>query len=316
MVTEKTDTIISNWGVSYKKIRKDIPIPGSPERCLERLLIEGETGNLFLLEKIPRSALIHKVRITETLQYLHNQGLSCIQPYLRNSSGKFITEVDDGYYQMVPYVSGIDLSRPAYVADDWRGIVAADFLTAFRQSSLNVPYFLDQIPFSMKAYIEGLMVVLQQHEPSTRDALVPVLSFLDERFMAVHDHLPHTFCHGDYHPLNILWGVDSIRAVIDWEFLGYKPEIYDIALLIGCVGMEDPEGLVGNLVLNFIYKLKEKNLISNPSWDVLLEFVIAIRFAWLAEWLRNCDREMVNLELVYLKLLMDHADLLRETWAD
>jgi homoserine kinase type II len=47
-----------------------------------------------------------------------------------------------------------------------------------------------------------------------------------------------------------------------------------------------------------------------------LEFVIAARFAWLAEWLRKRDGEMVNLELVYLKLLMDHAEMIRKTWAD
>jgi homoserine kinase type II len=315
MNAEIVGKVASIWGVSCKKIREDILLPGSPERCQERLLIEDEKGNLLVLEKIPRPTLRHKVRIIQTLQYLYTQGLSCIQPYLHNSSGKFIAEVADGYYQMVPFVAGIDLSRPSYVADGWRGIVMADFLAALRHASLNIPYFTDQVPFSLKTYIEGLMVVLRQHEPSLQEALLPVLSFLDERFMDIHDHLPHTFCHGDYHPLNIVWGTDSIQAVIDWEFLGYKPEIYDTALLIGCIGIEDPEGLLGTLVLNFVHTLRGKTLISDSSWSVLLDFVIATRFAWLAEWLRKSDREMVNLELVYLKLLMDHAELLRETWS-
>ena len=271
---------------------------------------------MLVLEKIPRQTLRHKLRIIQTLQYLYTQGLSCIQPYLSNSKGKHIAEIAGEYYQMVPFVAGVDLSRPAYVADGWRGIVMADFLAALRQASSSVPYFTDQVPFSMKTYIEGLVVILRQHEPSLQEALLPVLAFLDERFMDVHDHLPHTFCHGDYHPLNIIWGTDSIQAVIDWEFLGYKPEIYDIALLIGCIGIEDPEGLLGKLVLNFIHTLRRKDIIRDSSWSVLLEFVIAVRFAWLAEWLRKCDREMVNLELVYLKLLMEHADLLRETWSD
>ena len=314
MDTEIVDKIASIWGVSCKKIREDIPLPGSPERCQERLLIEDDKGNLLVLEKIPRSMLRHKLRIAQTLQYLYTHGLSCIQPYLQNSRGKCIAEVADGYYQMVPFVAGVDLSRPSYVADGWRGIVVADFLATLRQASLNVPYFADQVPFSLKTYIEGLVVILKQHEPSLQEALLPFLSFLDKRFTDVHDHLPHAFCHGDYHPLNIVWGTDSIRAVIDWEFLGYKPEIYDVALLIGCIGVEDPEGLLGTLVLTFVHSLRERTMISDSSWSVLLEFVIATRFAWLAEWLRKCDREMVNLELVYLKLLMDHADLLREAW--
>lgn len=310
------DKITSMWSVSCKKIRDDIPIPGSPERCQDRLLIEDEKGKLLVLEKIQRQTLKHKLKIIQTLQYLHTQGLSCIHPYLLNSKGKYISEVAGEYYQLVPFVTGVELSRPAYVADGWRGIVMAEFLATLRQASLNVPYFRDQSPFSMKTYIEGLVVILRQHDPSLQEALLPVLSFLDERFMEVHDYLPHAFCHGDYHPLNVIWGTDSLRAVIDWEFLGHKSEIYDVALLIGCIGIEDPEGLLGKLVLNFIYTLKQKDIISDASWVILIEFVIAIRFAWLAEWLRNCDKEMVNLELVYLKLLIDNADLLRETWSD
>jgi homoserine kinase type II len=316
MNTEIINKIASRWGFSCRRIRHDITIPGSPERCLERVLIEDEKGNLLVLEKIPRHTLKHKLRIVQTLQYLYTHGLSCIQPYLHNSRGDFIAEVTDEYYQIVPFVAGIDLSRPSYVADGWRGIVAADFLADLRQASLNVPYFTDQVPFSVKTYIEGLAVILRQHEPSLHEALLPALSFLDDRFMGAHDHLPLAFCHGDYHPLNIIWGTDSIGAVIDWEFSGYKPEIYDVALLIGCIGIEDPEGLLGEMVLNFIHTLRTKSLISDSGWNVLLEFVIATRFAWLAEWLRKRDGEMVNLELVYLKLLMDHAEMIRKTWAD
>lgn len=316
MDTEIIHKMASIWGVSCRKIRDDISIPGSPERCLERVLIEDEKGNLFVLEKILRQALKHKLRIIHTLQYLRTHGLSCIQPYLHNTHGDFIAEVADGYCQMVPYVAGVDLSRPSYVTDGWRGIVLADFLANLKQASLNVPNFTDQVPFSVKTYIEGLTVILKQHEPSLHEALLPVLSFLDNRFIDVHDNLPLAFCHGDYHPLNIIWGADSMRAVIDWEFLGYKPEIYDVALLIGCIGIEEPEGLLGDLVLNFIHTLREKTMIGDSSWSVLLEFVIATRFAWLAEWLRKRDIEMVNLELVYLKLLTDHAEMLRKTWSD
>jgi len=37
------------------------------------------------------------------------------------------------------------------------------------------------------------------------------------------------FCHGDYHPMNIIWSADDIKCVIDWEFSEYKSEIYDAA---------------------------------------------------------------------------------------
>jgi homoserine kinase type II len=44
----------------------------------------------------------------------------------------------------------------------------------------------------------------------------------------------------------------------------------------------------------------------------LIEFVIAIRFAWLSEWLRHEDREMIALETDYMNLLADNADVLKK----
>ena len=55
-------------------------------------------------------------------------------------------------------------------------------------------------------------------------------------------------------------------------------------------------------------------MISGHSWELLLEFIVALRFAWLAEWLRHNDREMITLETVYMKLLIDNAYDLKHTW--
>jgi len=40
------------------------------------------------------------------------------------------------------------------------------------------------------------------------------------------------------------------EALIDWEFCGLRPEMYDAALVVGCLGMEDPRSLTGDLVKN------------------------------------------------------------------
>jgi len=42
--------------------------------------------------------------------------------------------------------------------------------------------------------------------------------------------------------------------------------------------------------------------------------IIAIRFGWLSEWLRNQDTEMIELETVYMNLLMENADTLIDLW--
>jgi len=138
--------------------------------------------------------------------------------------------------------------------------------------------------------------------------------YLKKEFFKVHDKLPIAFCHGDYHPLNVIWGEKSIRKVIDWEFMGYKPEIYDVANMIGCLGMEEPKSLISGIVGSFVRELRKKDFMQLWSWRYLHEFIIALRFAWLAEWLRKDDKEMIELELVYMFLLIDNRRNIERVW--
>lgn len=73
--------------------------------------------------------------------------------------------------------------------------------------------------------------------------------------MKIHDQLPLSFCHGDLHPLNVIWYQDRIKAVIDWEFTGMNPDIYDAANLVGCAGIENPNGLGMSMVKTFLVAL-------------------------------------------------------------
>jgi len=90
--------------------------------------------------------------------------------------------------------------------------------------------------------------------------------------MPAYEKLPVAFCHGNYHPLNVIWSTDNIKCVIDWEFCGYKSELYDVANFIGCIGVEDPKSLTGDFVKGFIADMKESKIITKASWMYLLEF--------------------------------------------
>ena len=46
----------------------------------------------------------------------------------------------------------------------------------------------------------------------------------------------------------------------------------------------------------------------------LPEFIIAIRFAWLSEWLRKKDNDMISLECDYMDLLTDNTKTLKQAW--
>ncbi|MBN2284186.1 MAG: phosphotransferase [Deltaproteobacteria bacterium] len=304
------------WGFSFEKVREDLPLAGSPERSVNRYVLEEALGGLYILEELSPGSLYRKRKIAEALHYLRAAGLTPIQPCLKNRRGDFITETEGKYWQVMPYVQGVPLRRPSYVDDEWRGRLLADFLVRLRVVAGDIPFFNPLKPFSIAAYIHHFMMVLERHDPDMKQRVSPLFDFLKRSFMDIHDDLPRGFCHGDYHVMNVIWGASGIKAVIDWEFSGFKPNMYDVALLIGCVGIEDPEALTGGLVNAFLSGLSGSELMEpgNRSGSVLPEFVLAVRFAWLADWLRRGDRNMVSLELDYMSLLVENCELYRDAW--
>jgi len=78
--------------------------------------------------------------------------------------------------------------------------------------------------------------------------------------------------------------------------------------------VEDPRSLTADLVVSFIAEMKKSGIISKESWKYLTEFIIALRFAWLAEWLSRNDTEMISLEMDYLRLLIDNKTALEKSW--
>jgi homoserine kinase type II len=221
---------------------------------------------------------------------------------------------DGCFWQASRFVPGTTLHRPGYVFDKWRGEAMAAFLIHLHKRSRNLPKPLLTPPFSILAYIDTLKHQIRDRETKLFESLTPVLGYIENHLAPVHDTLPTAFCHGDFHPLNLIWAESHIKAVIDWEFSGTKPEGYDAATLIGCIGMETPEALTGPLVTAFVERLKAAAILSEKGWLALPALTIAIRFGWLAEWLRNRDTEMIELELVYMNLLMHHADDLKTIW--
>jgi homoserine kinase type II len=300
------------WNLTVRQVRRDLQIAGSPDRCELRLVIECDSGRLYVLESLFEADAGHKREIIICLNFLSEKGLTAVVPYLPSHSGGYIIHSGNRLWQVSPFVRGIPLVRPEYVWDGWRGEAMADFLILQNALSGDIPYLKTLSVFSITDYIQKLITQIQAHAPHVLTGIGPVLRFIEERFIKAHDRLPVAFCHGDFHPLNVIWSADGIHAVIDWEFLGIKPEIYDAANLIGCIGIEDPKALLGNLVRRFILRLKQSKRISNASWEVLIEFVIAIRFAWLSEWLRHEDREMIALETDYMNLLTDNAEVLKK----
>jgi homoserine kinase type II len=307
--------ILCPWGLEFKEERPEYPLAGSPERSLFRTVIEDAGARLFVLEKIDPRVVDRKREIAEAVEYLTEQGLAGVHPYLRNRDGDFITKAAGSFWQVSPFIDGVELQRPEYTLDAWRGKALARFLIDMKGKSEGIPFGSPGRPFSIAEFTRDLIIRMTRHNPERAAAVQKVYDHLEKHLFPAHDRLPVAFCHGDPHPVNVIWGDSEIRGVIDWEFSGYKPEIYDAALVAGCIGMEDPASLAGPLVMAFIQGLRGAGCFDASGFVVLPEFVIALRFAWLSEWLRKKDVDMVEQETDYLHLLLDGRDGLRRAWA-
>jgi homoserine kinase type II len=303
--------LLKQWNLEFSKVRDDIPLTGSPDRTKFRIAVEDVNGKIYVLEHIEDALHGRKMSICKTLEYLHKNGLEEVNPYLHNTVGGHII-YGEGYWQIQEFVDGWPLKRPEYLNDEWRGPALANFLLDLKIAGKDCP--INRIPFSLKNYVYDTKKKIDRYDPEIVARVNPIIEFLEEGFMDVYDDLPTGFCHGDYHQINVIWSKDSVKKVIDWEFVGHKMELYDAINMVGCLGMENPYALTGDLVKGFISKLKRDEFGSKISWDWFLESLVAQRFAWLSDWLAKFEEDMIELELTYMHLLMKNKELLKQEW--
>ncbi|MFO8077918.1 MAG: aminoglycoside phosphotransferase family protein [Thermoplasmatota archaeon] len=306
--------ILSAWDITFNRTHPEITIQGSPERCNSRIVVEDQKHQKYLLEQISKEKRAHKELIAKTLAYLTNHDTKNIISYLPNKQGNSITAINETYWQLRPYVDGIPLDRPAYVFDQWRGTVLARFLIQLYKNSIEIKKEINLPSFSLKDYVSTMINNMNHYNPREYQQITHIIEYLHTTFFPVYNTIPQRFCHGDYHPLNIIWGNQTIKAVIDWEFMGIKIEIYDMANLLGCIGIEEPTSLIDDLAIQFIKTMKQSKIISDTGWSFLFECVLALRFAWLAEWLRTKDIEMIQMEIDYLNILYKNKTTITSQW--
>ncbi|MBI9090665.1 MAG: aminoglycoside phosphotransferase family protein [Desulfobacterium sp.] len=307
---EYLNRVARGYGLELCRLHGDAGITGSPERSLNRTVAENTPGEKYIIEELAPDKSKQKQRLGEHQHALKDLTIPHVHPPLKNREGSVLTERDGRFFQITPYVPGVTLPRPEYVMDAWRGEAMADFLISLYRKTRGTKMVRQEEKdgrfFSIADYVQKIVRDIDRKNPEIASRVRQITASLEDRFMAVHDNVPRIFCHGDFHVMNVIWGTSGISGVIDWEFCGLRPDVYDVANMIGCIGIEDPNALGGPLVTRFLEKLTQSGLISKRGWETLAEFIIALRFAWLAEWLRNNDREMIELELVYMKLLADN----------
>ena len=284
------ERVLKPFGIEFRKIRKDIRLEGSPERCRSRAVIEAKDKNVYIIELLKNKQKEQRENIAKTLMFLKLKGMKEVNPYIYHEG--FIH-----YDWMVQkYIENIPLKRPDYINELWRAKKIGRFLHDLKR--IEVPYFDKKDIFDIKEYVREIQSAIDDNRPELGKITGKYARFVEKNLPS---NLPISFSHGDFHPINILWGEDEIISVIDWEFCGYKHEIYDLANLLGCIGSEDPKNLESEFATTLINNMKK--VYSDKSIEHLNVYILALRFGWLSEWLRKKDEEMVNQEIEYMKLI-------------
>lgn len=293
--------ICTGWDINFIKELSNISIQGSPERSLFRTVIEDDHGNHFLLEEIEKKGESRREKIAQRLQVLSETGVPTIT-YVQGPK-KYVQRVKGRYWMCQRFLNNSPLVRGSYWKEAFRGEMIANFLLSLEKGASRFRKSKSDT-FILKAYIKKLVKEIKKRDSDTHKAVKPVYDLLKEHLFPIYNSLEEGFSHGDPHPLNMIWNEKGLEAVIDWEFSGFKPKLYDLSLILGCVGSEDEAALEGPLVNQFLNTLHKANYLTPFEWQVLPLFTVAQRFAWLSEWLRRKDTEMVDFELFYMRHLL------------
>lgn len=303
---EALSPVLQAWGLQLDRILTNVFIQGSPERSTFRTVVSDAQGKCYLLETLAPFHCDRRKRIAARLRSLREKGLPVI-PYAPGVDGEMVQSVAGKVWQLSDFVAGGELDRSAYWQEGWRGLALADFLADLSANTRDAEGSAGPA-FSLPAYIGRLLQTIGSSRPALLGELGDVTRLLKQELYPIYDAIPQRFSHGDPHPMNVLWGDGDIRAVIDWEFSGLRPPVYDAALVIGCVGAEAPGALDGAFLEAFRRRLREREVFAPEDFGLLPLFTLAQRFAWLSEWLRRNDVEMIEFECFYMDLLRRRLD--------
>lgn len=305
-------TLFEKYSRTFMRHHPDINIPGSPERCISRFVAEDTTGTVWLVEQLKSTQKDWRSVVGELLVCLHQENTLHVHAPATTKNNETVILHEGHPYQITPFIIGTDLPRPEYCADTERGRAIGNFILSLQAAGENIPIPENSTP-PLPEYIEDIVGTIKQHRPEMMPRIERVLQHL-ETFFTEERSIPAALAHGDCHPLNIIWNENEIAGVIDWEFTGKKIALYDAANCIGCVGMEHPNWLINGLVPELVTTIRAGSSIIDAHIHQLIPVIIALRFAWLSEWLRKKDTEMQEQELDYMLLLATSQKEIEGFW--
>ena len=303
-----TDTeFFSSWGIVFGKRRPDVEIVGSPNRSAERFVAEDETGRLFIAEGFELNRKNRQKHQTCLLEFLAENGIPAAV-WLRTSDGEPGINSMARFWQVRRFADADPLPRAELGNSELHADLWENILLRLKDISQNprlpaLPndrfLFLQYLP-RLKGYAKWKMPFLSDGIGEIERKLTP--------FFQVEETLPVMLAHGDFHPGNCLVKDGKASAVIDWEFAGMKCAGYDLALLTGCLGMDNPSWLTEGRAAAMRSRLLRNGYIPEEAARIFPELTASIRLGWLGEWINLNDRELAEREMRFIHLVLDRRE--------
>lgn len=333
--TETLLAVLATRGLQFARLHHHYAIEGSPERCQSRHVAEDKKGRLWLVEHLAYGQSHSRQTVAKIM---HDIAPYCddwlpLPRYIEGMEERRYTESESviiekskdeaGHiWQVSPFFQGLTLPRPDYLRHAWRGKAIAHILRQLHRASGHLQYIPppQSIPahaLDLHGYMHAIANTLHKHHPCEAQKIETVIAHLDEVLPQNLAQQKMSLAHGDMHPLNIIWGEKNIVGLIDWEFCGARPMLYDMANCLACCGFEHPSGLVGPLAMKLTHEIfrGENAFLENSYASLLPDMLMALRFGWLAEWCKKKDKEMLAMELDYLHILLYNRELLIQQWS-
>jgi homoserine kinase type II len=334
METEEIKKIVKSFGIEFSKINdsKESEIYGSPERVSTRIRFFDVSGSEYILDRFDHAEKEHKQNIISFIDGLYGTAIEPILPkYISlnqdiNKNDEYhincpkILTFDKNCFQLSKFILGKPLLRPDYIYDKNYSNSLSSTLINLRKSIDSI-YSYDFLNKKITNKSNGMIIkpkdfdLFYEVDSTTKKfhRISSIRKRLYDNVFFSYEKLPKKICHGDLHPINIIWGGETcqdIIGVIDWEFFGIRPEGYDLANLLGCIGIENPYAIESGLFMELAKKIKSHGILSDNSFMHLIDLIVLNRFFWMNEWLRKKDHEMIELELKYMEYLLDNRDRL------
>jgi len=213
---------------------------------------------------------------------------------------KFIgkTVEKDGFYQLFPFIEAKAIDYKKTETAEQLGNIIGHISSIKSKGYKPISEKIDNIKCCVKPSVD-----FDRAYAMLENRLFPYLPYMELRFS-----------HGDFHPANILMQNSKVEAVIDWEVAGMREELYDLAFLLGCMGMDHPNNLKGGFAKKLIQTVRSYKP-TKLVVSLLPEMMLATRLAWLFIWQqRDEDIKIEEQEQEYIRIIMDNLDDLRRLW--